>query len=128
MNHSGTQILIVDDNEAIRRVTRSVLERAGHVVLDAEDGEMAVELFREVHASIGLILLDLSMPGIDGVETLHLLRTINSVIPVVMMSGYDEPISLTAAEGLAFLQKPFMPAELRDLVAELLPPAKEQAG
>lgn len=128
MTTTGRKLLIVDDNEAIRRVTRSALERVGHEVLDAEDGESAVELFREVHAAVGLVLLDLSMPGIDGEETLRRLRRIDPDVRVLMMSGYDEPVSIAGGEGLAFLQKPFLPAELREMVAGLLPPAREQAG
>lgn len=128
METTRHRVLIVDDNEAIRRVTRSALERVGHEVLDAEDGESAVELFRDAHESIGLVLLDLSMPGIDGEETLRRLRRISPAIRVLMMSGYDEPVSIADGEGLAFLQKPFLPAELREMVARLLPQAREQAG
>lgn len=128
MQTTGHTILIVDDNEAIRRVTRSALERVGYEILDAEDGESAVALFRDVHGSIGLVLLDLSMPGIDGVETLRRLRRVRPDVRVLMMSGYDEPVSVAGFEGLAFLQKPFLPGELREKVAELLPPAREQAG
>ncbi len=126
--NTGQNILIVDDNGAIRRVTRSALERVGYTVHDAEDGEAAVALFQQESFEVDLVLLDLTLPGIDGEETFRQIRAIRPAVPVVMMSGYSEPEVTASYEGLTFLQKPFLPVELREAVAQALPPAQAATG
>ena len=84
------KVLVVDDEEVVRRIARIALERAGYTVLLAEDGREAVEAFRKTADEIRLVALDMTMPGMSGEETLRLLREIRRDVPVVVSSGYAE--------------------------------------
>ena len=103
-------ILIVDDEEIVRTIGRRLLERMGFETIQARDGQMAVEIFRERQEEITCVLLDLTMPRMSGVETFRELRRQNHAVRVIITSGYNEPYMTQqlAREGLsAFLQKPF---------------------
>ncbi|HEY4015269.1 MAG TPA: PAS domain S-box protein [Polyangiaceae bacterium] len=87
-------VLIVDDERNVRISTQRLLRGFGFDVLTAQDGPEAIEIFRSESARIDAVLLDLTMPGIDGMETLKVLRSIAAEIPVILTSGYgldDEP-------------------------------------
>jgi len=117
---SGT-ILVVDDEAMVRRVVVRILKRAGFRVLTAEDGIEAVALFRELHAEIDGVLLDLKMPRLDGEETFIELRKIKHDVRVILSSGYSEHESTKrwGDKGLAgFLQKPYQIASLRQKLRE----------
>jgi two-component system, cell cycle sensor histidine kinase and response regulator CckA len=119
----GTTVLVVDDEEAVRAVTRAVLEREGAMVEEAADGEAAVELLARDPDAIDLVLLDVTMPGMSGFETLDALRLLNEDLPVVMISGYMEPgVSLEArgTERVRFLHKPFRIDGLLENIAKAL--------
>ncbi len=108
-------ILLVDDEHSVRRVAKRVAERAGFSVLEAGDGQQAVDIFRERHEEIVLVLLDMSMPVMSGEEAFRILKTIDPSVPVVLSSGYNEQDATTyfVGKGLAgFLQKPYRPADL----------------
>lgn len=103
-------ILVVDDEEPVRNVTRLMLQRAGFDVLTASNGQEAVELYRSRLGEISLVLLDMSMPVMDGQETFQELRNISGEIPAILCSGYTEQDAIFhfRDSGLAgFLQKPF---------------------
>jgi len=124
MQGSGT-ILLVDDENTVRSIGKRMLERAGFVVLTAVDGRQAVELFRGHADEIACVLLDLTMPHMDGEETFRALRQIRRDVPVVLTSGYNEQdvISRFAGKGLAgFIHKPFqnaaLIAKLREAIGE----------
>jgi DNA-binding NtrC family response regulator len=103
-------VLLVDDDPQVRRCLNAALRRDGFRVWVAGDGEQAVELYREHQARIGVVLLDVQMPGVDGPQTLSLLRDINPDVRVVFMSGnpgrYTEE-ELCRRGALSFLKKPF---------------------
>ncbi|HMO95988.1 MAG TPA: response regulator, partial [Tepidiformaceae bacterium] len=82
-------VLVVDDDETVRSVTRRMLEHAGYTVLQAGDGIQALEAYRE-NPGIDLVLLDMTMPHMDGEETFRELRRLSSDIRVVLTSGYNE--------------------------------------
>ena len=84
------KVLVVDDEETVRRIARTALERAGYTVLMAADGREAVETFRREAGEIRLVALDMTMPGMSGEETLRQLREIERRVPVVVSSGYTE--------------------------------------
>lgn len=112
-------VLVVDDEEAIRQVAAEVLGQAGYEVMVACDGRQALELFTPATRTYRVVLLDLSMPRLDGLETYKMIRELKSVVPVVLMSGYEEEAALERFAGLgirAFLQKPFTPAGLQAIV------------
>jgi len=84
------KILVVDDEEVVRRIARMALERAGYTVLVAADGREGVEIFRRESAEIRLVALDMTMPGMSGEETFRQLRGIHAGIPVLVSSGYTQ--------------------------------------
>jgi len=103
-------ILIVDDEEMVVRMTVSLFQRGGYETLTAENGEEAVALYREHQEDIVGVLLDMTMPGMNGEETFTQLRRINPNVRVVLTSGYNEQevTSSLAGKGLAgFIQKPY---------------------
>jgi len=103
-------ILVVDDDDGVRAVARSLLQRQGFNVVLAANGREAVELFAKYRADVRVVLLDLTMPVMGGEETLHRLRAADPTVRVILMSGYsDVDVEGTFARaGLSgFLQKPF---------------------
>jgi PAS domain S-box-containing protein len=116
-------VLVVDDEEGVRNVTRRILERAGFTVLTANDGRDGVELFRTRATEIRLVVLDVTMPRMGGEEAFHELRRIRADVPVILASGFSEQeaTSRFAGKGLAgFLEKPFSPQTLLERVRETL--------
>ena len=119
---TGT-ILVVDDEFFVRNTASKILSRYGVNVLLADNGETSVELFIKDRDSINLILLDMTMPKMDGVMTLHAIRKISSDIPVILISGFTEQETAAKFEGLsfaAFLQKPFSQSELIQKIRDVL--------
>jgi two-component system cell cycle sensor histidine kinase/response regulator CckA len=103
-------VLVVDDEETVRTVSARILESLGFTCVIASDGREAVEKYRQDPARFTLVLLDLTMPHLDGEETFRHLRQINPGVKVVLMSGFNqqEAISRFTGKGLAgFVQKPF---------------------
>lgn len=114
-------ILVVDDEEVVRSLARAVLERAGHVVVEAVDGEDALRRFCAAPEEVALVILDMTMPRMSGVECLRELRAVRPDVPVLLSSGYNEQdaVARVAGRGLAgFLQKPYTAAELLEKVEQ----------
>jgi PAS domain S-box-containing protein len=117
------QILVVDDEETVRTLTRRMLERAGFTVHLAEDGRKAVEVFKRVRAEVDLVILDLTMPHLDGEACFRELRLMKPEVKVILSSGYTEQdvVNLFAGQGLAgFIQKPYTSEELIAKVRDVL--------
>ena len=117
------RVLIVDDEEVVRRVVKSMLERHGYKALLAEDGLQAVEILEQMRDEIALIILDLTMPVMNGEEALRRLKLINPDVPILLSSGYNEmeAIQRFAGKGLAgFIQKPYTSARLAEKLRSLL--------
>jgi len=111
---SGT-ILLADDEETIRSMGRRMLQIAGFSVITAEDGRDAVEQYKAHSDEIRLVVLDLTMPHMDGEECFRELRLINPDVKVIMTSGYNEQdiISRFVGKGLAgFVQKPYKSSDI----------------
>jgi CheY-like chemotaxis protein len=106
-------ILVADDEPAIRSLVSLVLTSAGHQVLKAANGFEAVALFRSFSSSIDLIITDLRMPVMDGYELVRLIRHDRLDAKVVCMTGYSDR---QFPEGTTLLPKPFLPAQLRQIV------------
>jgi DNA-binding NtrC family response regulator len=101
-------ILIIDDEPAVRNVTRTLLERAGYRVLTAASGAEGLEVFSANPGAIGLVVLDLTMPRMSGKEVLTELTRIGGDVRVILASGYSHPDSLPTGPNIAgFLHKPF---------------------
>jgi CheY-like chemotaxis protein len=113
----GGVVLLVDDEASIRTLGARMLSRLGFQVLLAADGREALKLYGEHRREITFVLLDLTMPGMDGRETFEKLRQIDPDVRVVMSSGYTEEEigSRFAGEGLAgFVQKPYTLDHLKE--------------
>jgi PAS domain S-box-containing protein len=106
---TGT-LLVVDDEPLVRSVARVLLESAGFDVVEAANGLEAVELYRARAAEIRAVLLDVTMPGLGGVEALKRIREVDPRARVILSSGYDERdtiAQLDRDQGVEFLQKPY---------------------
>ncbi len=103
-------ILVVDDEKVLRDFLRQALEGYGYTVLEAEDGESAVEVFKENNEKVQLIILDMIMPNMSGEKALFQIRQMNSSVPVLVSSGYSDKdkFERIAELGIAgILHKPF---------------------
>jgi PAS domain S-box-containing protein len=113
---SGGTVLLVDDESLVRSMVKTMLTRLGYTVLEASDGVMAVEMFQQHPNRICCVLCDLTMPRMNGWNTLSALRKISPDIPVILTSGYDEA-QVMADEHPdhpdAFLGKPYQLNELK---------------
>ena len=122
---SGT-VLVVDDEESVRTIARQMLERMGFRVVLAGDGSEAVQVFRDMETSgerITCVLLDLTMPHMDGEEAFRELRRLRKDVTVVLASGYSEQALADRFAGMGmsgFLQKPYRLASLQRKMADLL--------
>jgi len=121
------RVLVVDDDLTVREVVVSYLRAGGHTVVEAADGTLALKEMRESPAD--LVVLDLMMPGIDGLEVCRRLRTIGDV-PIIMLTALgaedDRVVGLEAGAD-DYVTKPFSPRELVLRVNALLRRVGEQA-
>ncbi|WP_239027616.1 PAS domain-containing sensor histidine kinase [Geomonas diazotrophica] len=121
---SGT-VLLVEDEETVRNMTRLLLERHGYRVLTACNGQEALELFRQNLGSVQLLLSDVVMPRMNGRELCERVRQLAPGLPVIFMSGY--PADVMSEKGIggggAYLQKPVKPEELLGALRQALIPA-----
>ncbi len=116
---SGT-VLIADDEESLRAVGSSMLEHLGFKVITAADGKEAVDLFKSYPEKIDLVILDLTMPHMDGNQAFSELKRINPQVNVIIASGYnkDDVGARFAGKNLAgVLQKPYSMSKLKELLS-----------
>jgi two-component system cell cycle sensor histidine kinase/response regulator CckA len=119
----GGLVLVVDDELVVRRVARGMLEKMGHLVVEASSGVEALEIYEQRRDQIMVVLLDLTMPGMDGLELLGALRELSPDLPVVLSSGFsrqESAVTLTASDGVDFIQKPYRLGQLRSIVRRAL--------
>ncbi len=118
---SGARLLIVDDDRTFRLSTAALLRQDGHDVTEASDGTGAVDLLKSEH--FDLILLDLRMPGLDGIGIVEVLRTWGHDTPILMISGYgtvETAVNALQAGADDFLTKPVEPDVLSARIESLL--------
>jgi PAS domain S-box-containing protein len=104
-------ILVVEDEPTLRRVSIKLLEKLGYQVMEASCGERALEIFTERNGEIDLVLLDMIMPGLTGLQTLERLRALNPRVRVILCSGMDQAKEETLPSGVSFVPKP-VPLEI----------------
>lgn len=124
---NGT-ILLVDDDENVLLLIKSLLETAGYTVLTARNGIEAEKVYLESSSSIQVVILDMIMPVRGGVETFHVLKKINPQVKVILLSGYacDADARALLREGAkAFFEKPPSWAELSRKIKELIAEGEE---
>ena len=119
VNGQGT-ILLVEDEPTLRRVARMLLEKLGYRVLEAPSGEAALEMYAEQQQDIDLILLDVVMPGLNGLQTLERLRALDPQVRVILCSGVADTEEETLPDGVSFMPKPFPLEILSQKVAAAL--------
>jgi DNA-binding response OmpR family regulator len=125
------KILLIDDDEALRRVLSKALGHAGHTVIQASDGQQGMELARVT--GVDLVVTDLVMPVREGVETILYLRRERPTLPIIAISGdgsnselYLEIAAKIGAKRI--LPKPFTPPELIQLIDVVLGNAETPAS
>ncbi|MGD0821948.1 MAG: PAS domain S-box protein [Desulfomonilia bacterium] len=119
---SGT-VLVADDEDMVRDLCKSMIERLGYKVMTACDGEEAVKIFRENASEIVCVILDLTMPRLDGMAAFDELRHIKADVKVILSSGYDEREATErfTGKGLAgFIKKPYQLSILRAELGRVL--------
>ncbi len=119
----GTTILLVDDEEIVRMLVSSLLRSNGYSVHECADGAEAVEFYRKSWKEIGLVVLDMMMPRMNGRDAFMEMLSINKDIRAILMSGFSidgEAQALLDAGMKAFLQKPFTSSELADAIEKAL--------
>lgn len=125
-SRGARKVLLVEDEEAARELARIVLERSGIDVVEAADGVEALAIFRLQPEDFDCVLLDLTMPHMDGVETYARLQKVRPDIPVILCSGYPESAAVARFANLGlsgFLKKPYEPEELIACLYDLSPPS-----
>jgi len=120
----GTEtVLIAEDEEIVRGLNKEILENAGYRVIEAADGDEAVEQFMKHRDEISICLIDVVMPGKNGKEVYDDLRGVNKNIKVVFISGYNEELIQAKgilSEGIRFIYKPVPPHVLLNTIREIL--------
>ena len=122
MNNGAVWILLVEDDDSVSALIKSILIGGGFHVVVARDGEEGEQLFLK-EQKFDLVLTDLGLPKIGGVELFHRLRTIQPNIKVIASSGYGHAnvIEQLKRDGLnAFIPKPFKSNDLLEMVQEVL--------
>jgi len=125
---SGT-VLVADDEESVRSLAATMLKRIGFQVVLAEDGRQALEIYAKDPTRFRLVILDMTMPHLNGVQTFRELRRISPSVRVVLSSGYSEKsvISQFAGKGLAgFLAKPYRYEDLAKIVHAALQASSQE--
>jgi PAS domain S-box-containing protein len=118
-------IVVVDDEEVVRRTAELMLRNQGYQVVVAENGQQALDLFRKLECRVKLVLLDMTMPEMSGEETFRHLKGICGNVPVIVCSGYAEADAIQSFGGLGvagFIQKPYTPQTLIEKVQDVIKP------
>ncbi len=122
-NQTGT-ILLADDAVEVLQTLASVLESFGHTVIQASDGIDALEKFHAHEHEISLVIIDIVMPRMDGVDSVLEMRKINSELPAIFITGYDAPKEKTSKivddETSMLINKPFKSSDLSNLATKLI--------
>ncbi len=129
-NGHAAKILLVEDDQAIRRLARDLLQTAGYKVLEAADGMDALEIFTSRPDSVDLVLTDVVMPRMNGRALAEAVRARAPRTKILFMSAYSEtyqPLSDSESESTGFIQKPFGRPELLGKIQALLSESEHHA-
>ncbi|HEX5387444.1 MAG TPA: PAS domain S-box protein [Gemmatimonadales bacterium] len=129
-DHRGDVALVVEDDPLVRQIVRRALAERGYAVLEAADGEAALELLRKRGDGVHVVVTDVAMPGMSGRELAGRASSIAPAVPVLFMSGYADADMAERGwldAGQPFLQKPFAPGELVRRVEELVTSRRSRA-
>lgn len=117
-------ILFVDDEVEARSIARQALEPAGYEMIEAGDGQKALELFRENQERIGLVITDVLMPKLDGLGLANRLHKEDADLPILLLSGHilEEDLWAPGNARMRYLMKPYRLPELESAVVDLIGP------
>lgn len=131
-----SRILVVDDDTAVRTAIKMVLERDGHEVILATNGREGIAAVQA--AAFDIVICDIFMPGMDGIETIHAFHKLDSKVPIIAMSGFmfrdgqvpaPDYLTLSTKLGAAYsLRKPFRPHELLKAVQQCVGDGAPKSG
>ncbi|MGA1794758.1 MAG: response regulator [bacterium] len=127
--NNEVKILVVDDQPGMCETLLDILEDVGYNVESAQDGSTAIEMNRQ--AVFDIILMDIIMPGINGVEALKLIKQMNPDTTVILMTAYTAPDLIMEAQKAGVyecLTKPFKPSRLLDIITRLCRERKVMLG
>ena len=117
------QILVADDERMLRRVISRVLKRAGYTVVEAENGQEAIDKLKGDPDSFSLAILDMNMPQVDGIVAAKAIFDLKPELPILIASGDTKEAVLERFDGHkpdGVLLKPFVPTELTSVVGSFL--------
>ncbi len=115
-------ILAVDDDPAVLKVVTATLRRNGYSVAQASSGEEALKVCETIGNKLRLVLTDITMPGMSGLELAdQVARIMPRPVPVILMSGFSQPtVQVDHKHRYRFIAKPFQPRNLLDAISEAL--------
>jgi signal transduction histidine kinase len=116
-------VMVVDDEELVRRTARATLQQYGYTVVEAENGRQAVEMFARMGERVALVLLDLTMPVMSGEDAYRHLKAMRPEVPVIVSSGYDEMEAARRFGNIGsvdFIKKPYVAQKLAQKVKETI--------
>ena len=113
------KLLLVDDEEMIRVCVGAILEMTGHEVIFARDGQEAIDIYEKNRDQINLVVMDITMPKMDGVDAAKVMKKIDPSVKVVLMSGQTER-DFNEATADAFIPKPFSARDICGVVQRIL--------
>ena len=130
MDNALPVILVADDDDSIRNLMAICLEGEGYRVIAAGDGREALAVWKRHRTEIALLITDIEMPGMSGIELAGQLNRLHAGIPILIISGSrDAPPEVADGNGRTpFLAKPFDLRTLSEIVAALMPAAAHRAG
>jgi two-component system, cell cycle sensor histidine kinase and response regulator CckA len=121
VGHSGRPVvLFVDDEDAVRRLGARALSGAGFEVVTAADGSEAISVFTEHHSRIALVVVDMTMPKVSGIDALEAFKSIAPHVPVLLSTGLDCDESSVDRRFAGTIQKPYRLATLLEIVNRTL--------
>ena len=123
--HGTGVILVIDDEDIVRLIARNILTECGYEVILAEDGREGIDIFRKMHDSISVVLLDMAMPGISGDDVFLELRKTKPDVKVLLSSGFrqDSRVEKVLSLGVSgFIQKPYSIMEMSRKMKEIIIP------
>jgi len=125
--HGNERILLVEDEVSLSRMVSTMLKQYGYDVLQAYNAEEALEIYKNKKDGVDMIITDIVMPGMNGIDMVKHLTTTYGEIPVLYISGYTDNEIIQrglAKHGLHFLQKPFTPDQITEKIREILDSVK----
>ncbi|RMG95204.1 MAG: response regulator [Chloroflexi bacterium] len=120
----GSQVLVIDDDPLVSAALEELLELVGVACVTCRLGNEALRLLNTAVLSPDVVILDLRLPDIDGIQVLHAIRQHHPTLPIIIATGYEyEQFSeaLTREKNLFFLQKPFNAEKFLETIQKILP-------